>query len=282
MTETFTNAEGLTLAYERRGEGPLLVCHPGGPGFSSRLFADAAGLDERLTLVLLDPRGTGGSGRPADPGAYATEDYVADLESLREHLGAETIDLLGFSHGGIVAMAYAAAYPQRLGRLVLAATAPRFGEEPRAAMQSALEERAGEPWYEDARRALEEEAAELATDVELAASFRRQAPLYFARFGERERAYLDELDGEANADALLLFNTSIVPRLDLRPDLALVDAPTLVLVGEDDVVCGPAAAEEIADGILGAEVVTLPAGHFLFVEQPERFRDAVWRFLEVA
>jgi hypothetical protein len=42
--ESFRTADGRTLSYRREGSGPLLVCHPGGPGFSSRYFGDLAGL----------------------------------------------------------------------------------------------------------------------------------------------------------------------------------------------------------------------------------------------
>src|SRR3989442_8062930 len=62
-------ADGRDLGYRRMGTGPVLVCHPGGPGFSSLYFGDLAGLWERFTLVLLDPRGTGGSGPAAGPRA---------------------------------------------------------------------------------------------------------------------------------------------------------------------------------------------------------------------
>ena len=107
MIDIFTTPDGLTLSYERRGSGPLLVCHPGGPGGSAAEFRDFAGLDDTFELLLLSPRGSHGSD-PADD--YSLASYVADLEALREHLGVEQLDLLGFSHGGIVAMAYAAAH----------------------------------------------------------------------------------------------------------------------------------------------------------------------------
>ena len=55
MIEIFTTPEGLTLSYERRGSGPLLVCHPGGPGGSAAEFLDFAGLDDTFELVLLQP-----------------------------------------------------------------------------------------------------------------------------------------------------------------------------------------------------------------------------------
>jgi len=104
----FKTGDGRKLTYKRMGSGPVLVCHPGGPGFAASEFGDLAGLWERFTLVMLNPRGTAGSDRPSDPRAYQISDYVSDLEELRQHLGLEDMLLLGFSHGGVVAQAYPA------------------------------------------------------------------------------------------------------------------------------------------------------------------------------
>src|SRR4051794_34398249 len=147
--ESLRTADGRTLSYRREGSGPVLVCHPGGPGFSSRYFGDLAGLGESFTLILLNPRGTEGSDRPADARAYRTADYVADLDELRGHLGLEQMLLLGHSHGGVAAAAYAAAHPGSVERLVLASTLARFADEQNAAMAAGMEAKAGEPWYED-------------------------------------------------------------------------------------------------------------------------------------
>jgi pimeloyl-ACP methyl ester carboxylesterase len=283
VTEAFTTRDGRRLVYERAGDGPVLVCHPGGPGFSSLYFGDLAGLGEERTLVKLDPRGTGGSDRPADPDGYATADYVADLEELREQLRLDAIDLLGHSHGGVVAQAYAAAFPARVRRLVLASTLARFQQEQAAAMERAMEERAGEPWYADARAALEaEQAGEFETDEELGELALREFPFYFARFGPDEAAYLETLRPDVpNADALKLFNDEIFTTFDLRPDLTRIEAPTLVIAGAEDFITGPVCAEELVTGIDGAELVLLPGvGHFIFVEDREGFRTSVLRFLD--
>jgi pimeloyl-ACP methyl ester carboxylesterase len=279
--ESFRTRDGRTLAYRVVGSGPTLVCHPGGPGFSSRYFADFAGLGDAFTLVLLNPRGTEGSDRPADPRAYATEDYVADLDELREHLGLEQMLLLGHSHGGVVAQAYAAAHPDRVERLVLASTLARFQAEQAAAMKSAIKAREGEPWYEDALAALEaEQAGDWGSDEELAQLALREFPFYFAQYGFRERDYLQVLDGEVPCGAALkLFNDEVFTTFDLRPGLQGITAQTLVITGRDDFICGPVCAQEIADGIAGSELVLLDCGHFVFVEQPERFADAIRAFL---
>jgi proline-specific peptidase len=281
--ERLTTAEGQTLAYRRRGAGPTLVCHPGGPGFSSRYLVDLGGLDRELELVLLDPRGTGGSSRP-DPRAYTTEEYIADLEALRGHLGLERLDLLGHSHGGIVAAAYAAQHPERVGRLVLASSLARFSPEQQRAMERWIESRAGEPWYEDARAALEaEEAGEFETDEEMAELALREFPFYFATYGERERAYVDSLRAETpNAEALRFFNTELFQTFDLRPLLPRITAPTLVVTGEDDFITGPPSAADFASGVAHTETLLIPAaGHFVFVEAPAVFREAVLTFLGV-
>src|SRR5690242_17806859 len=178
--ESFKTADGRTLAYRLLGSGPTLVCHPGGPGFSSRYFGSLAGLGDMFTLALLNPRGTEGSDRPADPRAYETADYVADLDEFRAHLGLERMLLLGHSHGGVVAQAYAAQHPERVERLVLASTLARFHAEQQGAMEAAMHLRSGEPWFEDASAALEaEQAGEWDTDEELAAIVLRELPLYF-------------------------------------------------------------------------------------------------------
>jgi pimeloyl-ACP methyl ester carboxylesterase len=110
---------------------------------------------------------------------------------------------------------------------------------------------------------------------------RREMPFYTARLGARERAYLDAIGHERpNRDALKLFNETIFASFDLRPDLARIEAKTLVITGEDDFITGPVSAREIAEALPGARLELLPdCGHFIFVEQPAAFRDAVERFL---
>jgi len=276
-------ADGRTLGYHTMGRGPVLVCHPGGPGFSSLYFGDLAGLWERFTLVLLNPRGTGNSGRPGDSRAYQIGDYVSDVEELRVHLGLEKLLLLGHSHGGVVAQAYAARHPGRVERLVLASTLARFGGPQQEAMREGMDKRSGQPWYPDAVAALEEEQeGKFSSDEEMAGLVFRELPLYFAHFGGAEAGYLDTLKTEKlNADALKLFNKEIFETFDLRGELGAISAPTLVITGEADFICGPVCADEIAAGIKGArKVIVGDSGHMVFVEQPEEFEREVAEFLE--
>jgi pimeloyl-ACP methyl ester carboxylesterase len=266
----------VRLAYRREGSGPVLVCHPGGPGFSGATLTDLGGLAGSFELVVADPRGTGGS---AAADTYAQEEYVADLEELRAELGLEQFDLLGHSHGGFVATQYAATHPERVRRLVLAATAPRVAPEYRAAV---------EPVWQS--------STDPAVDAALDARTRRLSsndldPEEIVRLAKMElRLHVARADGmqvigrvlerePPNLDALAYFNRETVPQFDLRPLLPAIRAQTLVVTGDHDFL-GKLAADELVAGIPNARSVVLSdAGHFLWIDQPEAFAKEVATFL---
>ena len=282
MSQWITLRDGRRLVYHRRGDGPLLVCHPGGPGIGPSYFSDLARLGEDFELLIIEPRGTCDSSRPADPDAYQLEDYVSDLEELREQLGLEGMLLLGHSHGGFVAQVYAADHPDRVDRLVLANTAARLGgAEVEAAMEAALQRHAHEPWYADARQALDDETeGRYKDDEELGVLLARELRLYSSRYDDHFAEYAAAVAQEpVNGDALRVSN-SVLPTFDLRAHLPTVRCHTLVLTGSDDFITPVVAAEEIAGLVPDATLEIIPdCGHFSFVEQPARFREAVGEFL---
>jgi pimeloyl-ACP methyl ester carboxylesterase len=258
------------------------VLHPGGPGYSAAYFGELPELAAERTLVLLDPRGTGGSDRPADSSAYDLEQYADDIEALREHLALDRLDLLGHSHGGFVAMAWAGRNPERVSRLVLASTAPRFTDAIRGLRMARVAEHQGAPYFEDAVAALQEQqAGHYSTDEELAALYERAGPV-LAPPGENIAPVADVLrEAGINADAMKHFNDRVAAEMDLRPLLARIDAPTLVLAGEHDAFGGPT-SEEIAAGLPDPSLATVPgADHFAFLEPDRRapWSRAVLEFL---
>jgi proline iminopeptidase len=263
---SLTTDDGRTLHWHEAGAGPVLLCHPGGPGFSSAYFGDLTELAEDRTLLLLDPRGTGGSTPPADPSGYALEDYAADIEVVRRHLGIEQLDLLGHSHGGFVAMHWAATRPDRVARLVLASTAPRFTDAIRQARMDRVASHRGQPYFEDAFAALREhQAGRYATDDELTRLYEREARL-LAPVGADIGPVFDALSrAGTNADALRHFNDAIAGSMDLRAGLPGVHAPTLVITGDVDPFA--TGAGEIVAALPNATLATLPgADHFPFLE----------------
>jgi pimeloyl-ACP methyl ester carboxylesterase len=266
----------MKLAYRREGRGPLLVCHPGGPGFSGATLTDLGGLVELFEVVVVDPRGTGRSGS-AD--TYSQEDYVTDLEQLRSELRVEQFDLLGHSHGGFVATEYTAAHPERVRRLVLAATAPRFAPEYREAID-AVWDASSDPTIPPARQArarrLSSDDLEPAEIVRLAMVELR---LFFAR--AEGMPVLGQVFARAppNLEALAYFNRETAPQFDLRPLLPDIRAQTLLITGDHDFFGKPAADDFVAGIPDTRSVVLRKAGHFLWIDQPEAFRSEVAAFL---
>jgi proline iminopeptidase len=277
---TLTTADGRALSWREAGSGPPLLMHPGGPGCSARYFDELPELEAHRTLLLLDPRGTGDSDRPADPHAYDLDDYAADIEALREHLGRDQLDVLGHSHGGFVAMAWAGLHPDRVGRLILASTVPRFTDAIRAhRMQRALAHQ-NEPYFAAAFEAFtRQQAGDYADDAELAALYDVAAQATGKPGDDTRGLRWAFAVGGVNADATRHFNQRVV--MDLRPRLDDVTAPTLVLTGSDDAFAD--SAPEIADHLTDAMVVIIPgADHFAFLEPANRgpWSQAILDFLD--
>jgi proline iminopeptidase len=253
-----------------------LVCHPGGPGFSGATLTDLGGLGESVDLVLVDPRGTG---ETPSAQTYSQADYVNDLEQLRADLGLEQFDLLGHSHGGFVAVEYAATHPDRVRKLVLVATAPRLAPE-----------------YRDAADVMWRATGDPSIAVALAAREQRISavdlpPDEFIRLALIEqRLFFAKPDGVAvmqpileqhppNLDALAYFNRETAPTFDLRPLLRAITADTLVVTGDKDFL-GTLAADELVAGIPRARSVVLAeAGHYVWIDQPNAFATEVRQFL---
>jgi pimeloyl-ACP methyl ester carboxylesterase/DNA-binding CsgD family transcriptional regulator len=127
----------VRLAYEIVGSGdPALVITP---GWVSHLAFDWENPEireyyQRLaagrTLLRWDKRGTGLSDRPTGPDTYALETRVRDMERVLEAAGVRQVALMGWSDGGLMALAYAARHPERVSRLVLYGTYARLAAAP--------------------------------------------------------------------------------------------------------------------------------------------------------
>ena len=261
------------IAWREVGFGPPLVMHPGGPGCSAAHFGELPELAAERTLILLDPRGSGDSDRPADPSDYSLEAYAADIESVREQLGLERLDLLGHSHGGFVAMAWGGTYPDRVGRLILANTTPRFTDAIRQRRMEVGMAHQDQPYFQDALAALmDQQAGKYETDEELWALYARAGQIMGPPGGDMTPIAEAFTRSGLNADAMKHFNGQIAGSMDLRPMLRRIEAPTLVLACEDDAF--DESTQEMASELPNATVATIPgADHFAYVEPEAR---AAW------
>jgi esterase len=117
---TFLTVNGLRLRYLDWGNAgaPPVVCVHGYTSSAEAFNAPARRFQDHFHLIVPDVRGHGESAW-SPTGAYQYSDQVSDLEEITNQLGLERFTLIGTSMGGIIAMAYAGAHPERLARLVI-------------------------------------------------------------------------------------------------------------------------------------------------------------------
>ncbi len=194
----FASYDGTQISYRTLGDGPPLVCLPGGPGRTCEYFGDLGGLSRSRQLIMPDTRGTGESADASDPLSYRCDRLVGDVEALRAHLSPDRMDLLGHSAAGNLATLYAAAYPQRMAHLILltpgleAVGAGETEEQWRAA----LARRSAELWYPAALAAVEKAEA----GDESMENRRAYMPFLYGRWDDTAQAHVDA--GVRSAPAL--------------------------------------------------------------------------------
>ena len=272
--------DGTRLAYVELGEGPPLLCLPGGPGRASAYLEDLGGLSAERTLVRLDTRATGHSEVPADPSSLRFDRLAGDVEALREHLSLDRVDVLGHSAGCLVAQAWAAAHPERVRSLVLVTPTDRLQGGHRSDVAAIRTTRSGEPWYAEAAEA--QAALADAPPAQQQALVRATRPFFYGRWDERTQAHAATADRQSSKRAELGFGAGIedVDLTGMLGALAQLDAPVLVVGGERDALTGVASVELVAGSFLRAQTAVLPgAGHFPWVDEPAAFRAVVSSFL---
>lgn len=270
---------GVNIHYTVRGSGPAMIAHSGGPGMDARFWDDFAKIDDFLTVVMLHPRGSGLSGSAAGD-AYLLPDYASDVEALRVHLGLDKPILMGWSHGGMVAMQFAFTYPDSLSKLILVDTSAYFGEF-LSDIEAAVQDFKGEPWFEKSFAALKAEwAGEYQTDEDMAGLWAEEMKFYFKQFDARAEAYHGRTkDLPVRVPPLKTFNDKEAATMDLRPQLKNISAPTLVIVGRHDFITNVAMAEEMIKHIPKAQLeIFEDSGHFALVEEPEKFYRVIKEF----
>jgi 3-oxoadipate enol-lactonase len=257
-------SDGIRLHYEvlgRSGATPVLMIQG--------LGADKHGWDmQRLPLALhyrviaLDNRGAGRSDKPF--GHYSLEQMADDAISVLDHLGVDKAHIVGASMGGAITQIIGLKHPERVMSLTLACTACR-----------------NYPW----RRELLDGWATAATEQGIGAmtreaarwvigprSFRRVVPAFGwlgpLAMGRASHAFVSQVR------AILDVDDSIADQL------GEVTAPTLVLVGNQDILTPRGDSEEIAERMPNAELVVISgAAHGFMVEHASTFNRVLLEFL---
>jgi proline iminopeptidase len=275
---------GLTQRYHVRGRGPhVLVAMPGGPGVGWEYLRMPA-VEQRMTVVYVEPLGTGQSGRmPGHPHGYTRDVYAEALDRLLDHLGRERVFLLGHGYGGNVAQLYAARRPERLTGLVLYASTPVNGAEHIAETSRQLSQFVRRnQWNPELPAVLEaiRSLDGLTDDDQLGAAVRGLFPACVAHYWARKRE-LTPLRSRIRMTHVSGLDAVGLPEvIDDRAMLPAISVPVLVVTGCYDIYGGLRWGRELHALIPGARLLVLAySGHIGHVEEPERFAEGLASFV---
>ena len=259
--------ENFNCRVEGPADAPVLV-------LSNSLGADLAmwdaqmpALTRQFRVLRYDQRGHGASTVTAAardssrlaPGAYSLETLARDVVVLLDALKIKRAHFCGLSMGGATGMWLATNAPERVDRLVLANTAPKFSTP--------------EAWntrIEAVRKGGVEAIADAVLERWFTSGFRARDPETTARM--RKMMVATPVAGYIGC-------CTAIRDADLRDALPRIAAPTLVIVGTHDPANPPAEGRAFAARIPGARVAELDAAHISNVEAPEHFTAELAGFL---
>jgi proline iminopeptidase len=272
------HTEQVDLAYETfgaKGTALPIIAVNGGPGLSHAYMVQND-LWERVGrnrfVVLYDQRGTGRSKRMQNGASQSMDAQVADLDAVRQALGLNKVAVLGDSYGGLVAMAYAAAHPEHVAKLILS-------DSP------------GPSWHDivhllpdvfpDIEEENKQEAQKLGPETEAAAraGLRNHFRMIFYS-PEKRDAYMSKMGDLGFEPAVGDAVEKATADLNLTSKLADFKFPALVINGRYDMNVAPLTAWRLAHAIPGARVVFFEqSGHLPAYEEPEKYIEVLEGFL---
>jgi len=262
-TSKFVTVNGLRLRYLDWGASglPPVVCVHGYTSSAEAFNAPARHLQDRFHIIAPDVRGHGESAW-SPTAAYQYGDQIGDLAALVDELQLSRFALIGTSMGGIIAMGFAARYPDQLRALVI----NDIGPEPETGSQRITEMVGGRP-------------EDFASLEEAMAYRRRMSPIVASSSIEYQRELaLGVLRQRPDGRWVWKMDPAYVeqrvrhgapPRPPLWPALRTLPVPTLVVWGSDSDVLSEGQARRMAETLPRGELVAVPGvGHAPTLMEP--------------
>jgi 3-oxoadipate enol-lactonase len=248
----------IRVEVEGRDGAPVLM-------LSNSLGTNLHMWDEQATefakhfrLVRYDRRGHGQSGVPKGP--YSMERFGRDVLSVLDALKIKKISWCGLSMGGMVGQWLGANAPDRIEKLVLSNTNSYYPDKG--------------PWNDRITFVTEKGLAEMVdTNMQrwFTEGFCARSPQTIDRM--REIFVTTKVPGYVAC-------CQAIAAMDFRASNPSIKAPTLVIVGSQDVATPPSAGEAIQQQIKGARLIRVEAAHISNMEQPKAYTEAVLNFLQ--
>lgn len=252
---------GITIAYNDTGTGLPIVFLHAFPFNRTMWMPQEQALSDRFRVITVDLRGHGESDAPY--WRYSLEHYADDVKALLLHLGISKAVFAGLSMGGYLEFTLYRRYAGLILGLVFADTRAEADRPEQMKWRFDLAQRAGAM---GASAVVDEMLPKLLS------------PSRYARDPELVER-VKSIQSSAPTPGIIGDLMAMAERPDSTGLLASIRVPTLVIVGEDDVLTPPADAMRIATGIAGSKLVIIPdAGHMSNMEQPALFNRALEEF----
>jgi 3-oxoadipate enol-lactonase len=267
---------GIEMYYEEQGSGDPLLLIMGLAADSLAWMFQLPDFSKRYRTIVFDNRGVGRSSKPAGP--YTIAQMADDAAGLLDKIGIQRTHVVGVSMGGMIAQELALRHPSRARSLVLACTyaKPDVGVERQ--MESSLTAFGGS-------RGPNGEIQVDLRKLDPMMFFQHLLPTVFnAQFIMTELPKLMQVFSGAlqygfSMEAILA-QTMAAQSHNTLDRLGQIEAPTLVLTGDSDLLIPPTCSDTLAAKIPGAKLVKIPGGsHGFNFETPEVFNRAVLDFL---
>lgn len=272
----FVDINGNMLNVEVMGpeDGPVMIAHHGAPGLGSMAEPKAAfgSFADVFRLVVFDARGSGQSeGKPP----FTHEQWAADVDALREWIGADQIVMAGGSYGGFISMEYAIRYPRRVRALVLRDTSPDNSNE-ELSRANALASTRVDLDLDKFYRIMD---GKTLSNQDLRDCWAEILPLYDHDYDPTVIAARVDATPYRYETHNWAF-TENMPRYDLKPLLPEIACPTLITVGRHDWITPVSCSETINELIPDSRLVIFEkSGHSPQVEEAGLFQKVVRQFL---
>jgi pimeloyl-ACP methyl ester carboxylesterase len=260
----YTRVNETDLYYESHGAGDSLLLIPG-PGSDATTWSQFVPEFKDYRIVIVENRGSGRSAKPQGP--YSTEIMAEDAVALMDHLEIDQAHIIGKSMGGMIAQWIAARWPSRVRSLVLASTLlyhDSYGNE-----------------LLDLGRMVAQKAG-------LFAVYRLTFLLSYSReYCMNNRSRLEQMEALiAQLDPAELlrgyFEQSFAcQKHDSRTIASKIQSPTLVIVGQNDLITPAEDSKTLAATIPNSKLHIFPkGGHGFWREFPSEVNAVVREFFE--
>jgi proline iminopeptidase len=272
----FVEINGAKLNVEVLGPkgAPVLIAHHGGGGIGSLAEPKSTfgPLSDIFQVVVFDARGCGLSeGIPP----YSHEQWAADVDGLREWMGADKIVIAGGSYGGFISMEYAIRYPDRVNAMILRDTSSDWTNMALAIENARKQTRVKLNWENFDRYW----SGNIRDDADLKACWAELIPLYDFEYDPAKSTAQVEA-GSYRYEAHNWCFQHNAALYDLKPALPSLTCPTLITVGRADWVTPVSSSETIASLIPNSKLVIFEkSGHAPQSEEPELFQQTMREFL---